>query len=350
MFKRIMFIVLIFLAIVIAAALIIGASISGPKYKGDASDHFDGKKFFTPGAKPPEGFGGVLKWMTNRERGEWTEDLNPAYGPHPLAHEEENIRITFINHSTFLIQVDGLNILTDPIFSKRASPFDWAGPKRMRLPGIRFEDLPRIDAVLISHNHYDHLDIATLRTIFGGHHPKFITPLGVKAFLENESITGVTDLDWWEKIQLPNALTVQAVPAQHFSGRGFLDRDATLWCGYVLKTSKGSIYFAGDTGYHPTMFKEIGEKTGAIKISLIPIGAYKPYWFMSPVHTSPEDAVKVHLDLKSQNSVGIHFGTFPLADEGYAEPVNDLTVALEKHNVDPTAFVTLKQGEVKVFE
>jgi L-ascorbate metabolism protein UlaG (beta-lactamase superfamily) len=350
MFKRIMIIVLTFLAIVVAVILISGGIFSGPKYQGKASDHFDGKKFFTPGGQKPEGLGGVLKWMTNRDRGHWTEDMNAAYGSHPLAYEKENIRITFINHSTFLIQVDGLNILTDPIYSKRASPMSWAGPKRMRLPGIRFEDLPRIDAVLISHNHYDHLDISTLRTIFGAHHPTFITPLGVKALLDNESISNVTDLDWWERKQLTDSVTVQAVPAQHFSGRGLFDRDATLWCGYVIKTSKGSIYFAGDTGYHPTMFKEIGEKSGPIEISLLPIGAYKPYWFMSPVHTSPEDAVKAHLDIRSQNSIGIHFGTFPLADEGHDDPINDLKIALDKHNVGTDKFVTLKQGEVKIFE
>lgn len=345
-----MLISLVLLTIVIATILLVGISISGPKHDGQVSDHFDGQKFFTPGGRKPEGFGGVLKWMTNRERGEWKEDMSPAYGTHPLARENENIRITFINHSTFLIQVDGLNILTDPIYSERASPFGWAGPKRMRLPGIKFEDLPRIDAVLISHNHYDHLDLPTLRTIFGGHHPKFITPLGVKGLLDKESITNVTDLDWWQEFQLADSVRVTAVPAQHFSGRGFFDRDATLWCGYVIKTSKGSIYFAGDTGYHPTIFKDIGERFGPIKISLVPIGAYKPYWFMSPVHTSPEDAVKVHLDLKSQQSIGIHFGTFPLADEGYAEPVNDLASALSKYQVSQDAFLTLKQGEGRIFE
>ncbi|HEY0652325.1 MAG TPA: MBL fold metallo-hydrolase [Chryseosolibacter sp.] len=350
MFKRIMLIVLSFLVITVAVVLISGALFSGPKYQGKASEHFDGQKFFTPGAEKPAGFGSVVKWMTNRERGAWTEDMTPAYGAHPLAHEKENIRITFINHSTFLIQVDGLNILTDPIYSLRASPLTFAGPKRMRLPGIKFEDLPRIDAVIISHNHYDHLDLPTLRTIFGGHHPKFITPLGVKALLENESITNVTDVDWWEAVPVSDSVTITAVPAQHFSGRGLFDRDATLWCGYMIKTSKGSIYFAGDTGYHPTLFKEIGQRSGPVRVSLVPIGAYKPYWFMSPVHTSPDDAVKVHLDLKSKQSIGIHFGTFPLADEGYNDPVNDLTSALKKHNVSPANFVTLKQGEVMIFE
>lgn len=342
--------VILFLALAVAVIVIVGASISGPKYQGSATDHFDGKKFFTPNAREPEGFNGMLKWMLNRDRGAWTEDLTPSYGTRPLAFEKDNIRITFINHSTFLIQVDGVNILTDPIYSKRASPFDWAGPKRMRLPGIKFEDLPRIDAVLISHNHYDHLDIQTLRTIFGAHHPKFITPLGVKALLDAETITGATDLDWWQQADLKNAVSVTAVPAQHFSGRGFFDRDATLWCGYTIKTSKGVLYFAGDTGYNDKLFKDIGEKSGPIKISLLPIGAYKPYWFMSAVHTSPEDAVKAHIDLKTQHSIGIHFGTFPLADESYDDPVRDLSNALAKYNVRESEFVTLERGEVKIFQ
>ena len=345
-----MIIVVLFLVLAVAVIFIVGASISGPKYSGKASEHFDGKKFFTPNARKPEGLGGLLKWMLNRDRGAWTEDLTASYGARPLAFENDNIRITFINHSTFLIQVDGVNILTDPIYSKRASPFNWAGPKRMRLPGIRFEDLPRIDAVVISHNHYDHLDIQTLRTIFGANHPKFITPLGVKALLDDEKIAGATELDWWQQAELKNSVSVTAVPAQHFSGRGFFDRDATLWCGYTIKTSKGTLYFAGDTGYNENIFKEIGAKSGPIKIALIPIGAYKPYWFMSAVHTSPEDAVKIHLDLKSQNSIGIHFGTFPLADEGYDDPVKDLTAALAKYNIRESEFVSLERGEVKIYE
>lgn len=350
MFKRIMIIAGILFTVAFATIVIAGAVFSGPKHDGEISDHFDGKKFFTPGGRKPEGFGGVLKWMLNREQGEWAEDMTAPNSQHPLSREKEDIRITFVNHSTFLIQVDGLNIITDPIYSRRASPVSWAGPKRMRLPGIKFEDLPRIDAVIISHNHYDHLDMPTLRTIFGGHHPKFITPLGVKALLDSESISNVTDLDWWQQTVLTDSVSIQSVPAQHFSGRGFFDRDATLWCGYVIKTTKGSIYFAGDTGYHPTMFKEIHEKTGPLKVSLIPIGAYKPYWFMSPVHTSPEDAVKVHMDLNSQNSIAIHFGTFPLADEGHDDPANDLGLALEKYNIEPAKFVALKQGEVKIFK
>jgi L-ascorbate metabolism protein UlaG (beta-lactamase superfamily) len=343
-------IVFIILGILLLTILFAANALSAPRYRGPISDHFNGKEFFTPYGKQPAGFTDVLKWMTNRKKGEWKENLSANYGVRPLTFEKDPIRITFINHSTFLIQVDGVNIITDPVYSKRVSPFSWAGPKRMKLPGIRFEDLPRIDVVLLSHNHYDHLDLQTVRTLFGAHHPTFITPLGVKAFLEQEKIKGAIELDWWQMHQLKNSTRVQAVPAQHFSGRGLFDRNATLWCGYTLQTSKGIIYFAGDSGYNDFIFKEIAEKVGSIKVSILPIGAYKPYWFMSAVHTSPEDAVRAHIDLQSQNSIASHFGTFPLADEGEDDPRKDLAIALNKYNINDGTFLALKEGEFKVYE
>lgn len=344
---------LFILVLIIIASLVpfaVGFSLSAPKYKGPLSDHFDGKKFRNPGNVRPQQLRDVFKWMMNRRRGKWIEDKSENYGKRPLDHEKNGIRITFINHSTFLIQVDGLNIITDPVWSARVSPFTWAGPKRMRLPGIKFENLPRIHAVLVSHNHYDHLDIPTMRLIFGAHHPQIITPLGVKQFLDNERIAGSQDLDWWQQAKLSDSVTVQSVPAQHFSARGAFDRDATLWCGYMLKTSKGNIYFAGDTGYNDKTFKEIGDRTGQIRVSLIPIGAYKPEWFMSPIHVSPDEAVKIHMDVKSRFSIGTHFGTFPLADEAQNDPINDLKIALTKYQVNEETFITMREGEVQVFE
>jgi L-ascorbate metabolism protein UlaG (beta-lactamase superfamily) len=343
----------IFLFILIAIVLLItlsGVLLAAPRYKGPVTDHFDGKRFINPNGVPAKGVYEVLKWMMSRKRGPWTEITSSDHGKHPLDHFRDGIRITFINHSTFLIQVDGLNILTDPVWSKRTSPFTFAGPKRMRPPGIRFEDLPRIHAVLLSHNHYDHLDLATMRMIFGGHHPQIITPLGVKAFLDQQKIAGAADLDWWDERPLNQTVKVQSVPAQHFSGRGSTDRDATLWCGYMITTSRGKIYFAGDTGYNNKTFKEIGERCGDIEVSLIPIGAYKPAWFMSPIHVSPEEAVQIHLDVRSKVSIATHFGTFPLADDGYDEPVNDLKLALAKHNLTTDDFIAMKEGEARVFE
>jgi L-ascorbate metabolism protein UlaG (beta-lactamase superfamily) len=350
MLRKIMISIAILLVGVPLLAFAIGAFLSAPSYKGKVSDHYDGKAFFNPHRNVVQGFSDVLKWMLNRKSPKWPSASSPAYGKRPLDSEREFIRITFVNHSTFLIQVDGLNILTDPIWSQRASPFTWAGPKRTKYPGIKLEDLPRIHAVLVSHNHYDHLDIETMRILFGGHHPRVITPLGVKAFLDSEGVTGATDLDWWQESPLSDSVVVQAVPAQHFSGRGMSDRNQTLWCGYVIKTSRGNIYFAGDTGYNTSDFKSIGDKVGPMRISLLPIGAYLPRWFMSPVHVSPDEAVLIHQDVKSMKSIGMHFGTFPLADEGPGQAERDLNDALQKHGVARDQFITLVEGEVLIVE
>lgn len=331
-------------------ALVLGALFSAPAHRGIASDHFDGRRFTNYDGTKAHGGAALFRWMMNREPGQWEEDLREDYGKHPLRHFRDGIRITFVNHSTFLIQVDGINILTDPVWSKRVSPVSWAGPKRMRLPGIRFEDLPPIHVVAISHNHYDHLDIPTMRLLAGGHHPRIVVPLGVKSFLEKEGMANVSEIDWWGEQDLGNGVTLKAVPAQHFSGRGMFDRDATLWCGFVLKTSAGSIYFAGDTGYNARMFQDIAEKAGPIRFALLPIGAYKPEWFMSPIHTSPKEAVKIHLDLAPEKSIATHFGTFPLADDGRDDPVIDLRAALAERGVSDDDFLVMKEGEYQVFE
>jgi L-ascorbate metabolism protein UlaG (beta-lactamase superfamily) len=331
-------------------AFIVGVLFSGPRYRGPRSDHFDGSRFFNPAGVKAKGGLQVLKWMINRKRGIWKEDLTENYGKHPLAHFKDGIRITYINHSTFLIQVDGLNILTDPVWSERVSPFTWLGPKRAKLPGIRFGDLPHIHLVLLSHNHYDHLDLNTMRTLFGAHHPRIVAPLGLKKFLDRHYIAGATEMDWWEEIALDGKVSIQAVPAQHFSGRGMLDRDATLWCGYVLKTTAGNVYFAADTGYNTATFKDVGKTCGPFRVSMLPIGAYKPGWFMSPIHVSPDESVKIHRDLGSAVSIAMHFGTFPLADDGCDEPVTDLRKAMQKHQLEADEFIVLKEGEFIVFE
>jgi len=326
----------------------VGYFISGPKYKGPVSDHFDGRRFINPGSIKAKGFREVLKWMVAREQGEWKE-VPAGHGEKPASHFDNGIRITFVNHSTFLIQVDGVNILTDPVFSERTSPVQWAGPRRMRPPGILLEDLPAIDVLILSHNHWDHLDIAAVKKIHALHHPKIITPLGVKAFLDREGVTGAKDIDWWQEVEINTLLKIQSVPAQHFSGRGTFDRDATLWCGYVIHRRGGNIYFAGDTGYNDQTFKEIGERCAPIQVALLPIGAYKPRWFMSPIHCSPEEAVKIHREVRSKNSIATHFGTFPLADDGQTEPVAELNKALQEAGIDSETFLVLKEGVPREF-
>jgi len=340
-----------FLSVVVAFLIIVnvlGSVLSGPRYSGPVTDHFNGQRFLNIGGAQAKGPFDALKWFLTRKRGEWKE-FNDTDGPKPVARIESGFKITFVNHSTFLIQVDGLNILTDPIWSERASPFSFMGPKRMRPPGIDLKDLPPIDVILLSHNHYDHLDLATLKNILKDHRPRIFTPLGVKVFLDKKGITVTKDLDWWNEYPLNEQLKIMATPAQHFSSRGTNDRDGSLWCGYMIKRKEGNIYFVGDTGYNNTIFKDIGERFSPIQVALIPIGAYKPQWFMSPIHCSPAEAVQIHIELTSQKSIAAHFGTFPLADEGQDEPLNDLRQALQEKNINPEDFIALKEGEGKLF-
>lgn len=336
-------------AFIVGSFFVIGFIISAPTHQGEITDHFDGKKFINPGNAKAKGLSDVFQWMMQRQQGPWTEIKNNKYGEKPEAAVANGVKVTFVNHSTFLIQIDGKNLLTDPVWGERTSPFSFAGPKRMKQPGIRFEDLPKIDFIILSHNHYDHLDIATVKNIYKIHQPKIITPLGVKAFLDNHQITSSTDLDWWQEFTLSDSLTIQSVPAQHFSGRGIMDRDATLWCGYIIKNHRGNIYFAGDTGYNEFTFKEIGKRCAPISVALIPIGAFKPAWFMSPIHCSPAQALQIHFDVYASQSIATHFGTFPLADDGEDEPQTELAKAMKQANLAPEKFIILKEGEGRLF-
>ncbi len=344
-----MFVFLAFLALFLAVAFGTGYFISAPKYQGPVSGHFNGSTFMNPKGLQAKGFLDVLKWSVQRERSSWNPVTDAEYGPAP-PKKTHSVRITFINHSTFLLQVDGVNILTDPVYSERVSPFQWAGPKRFRPPGIRFEDLPPVDYVVISHNHYDHLDENTVKRLYRQHQPQFITPLGVGAYLKTLGIPTAHDLDWWQEYPVNDSLNIQSVPAQHFSGRGLGDRDATLWCGYAIKRPNGNLYFAGDTGYNTATFKEIGNKSGPFALSLIPIGAYNPKWFMSSIHVSPAEALQIHRDVQSRKSIAIHFGTFPLADDGQEEPVNDLQKARKEQGIFAEEFMVMKEGESFLLE
>lgn len=335
-------IISIVLGVLVLSFLGIGIWTSAPAYKGAVSNHFDGKKFFNGPGYEEMGFTQLIKWMTSRKLGEWTElsEDEITFGPKPADRINDSTQvITYVNHSTFLIQTDNLNILTDPVYSERVSPFSFAGPKRMRPPGIRFQDLPSLDVVLLSHNHYDHLDIATLKRIKEKFDPLFITPLGVDLYLKKQGFSKTVSLDWWEETSVTDSVEIAAVQAQHFSSRGPFDRDKTLWAGFVIKSQKGNIYFAGDTGYN-NFFTEIGERYAPIKTSLIPIGAYIPRWFMSPVHVDPAQAIQIHKDLKSEFSIGMHYGTFPLADDGLDDPINDFNKVVGEEK-----FVLVGEGE-----
>jgi L-ascorbate metabolism protein UlaG (beta-lactamase superfamily) len=336
----ILFAIILFVAI----SLGIGIVISGPVYHGPVSDHFDGRKFHNFGNVRAKGLIDVIRWMATRKRGKWQRDVTNGHMQALPSNVEHDIRVTFINHTTFLIQTAGVNILLDPIYSERASPFSWIGPRRIRTPGIGLQHLPKIDYVILSHNHYDHLDLPTLKILDTKDKPSYVVPLGVDALLKKHDLQNVRELDWWQISSLSEGLSIQSVPAQHFSGRGTLDRDKTLWCGYVIRGPVGSLYFAGDTGYHEELFKIIGVRSGSIDLAIIPIGAFKPEWFMSPIHCTPEQAVQIHLDVNSRQSIASHFGTFPLGDDSQADPLVALDAACKKNNLD-TTFIALKEGE-----
>ena len=261
---------------------------------------------------------------------------------------ENGIRATYINHATILIQVDGLNILTDPIWSERASPVTFAGPKRIRAPGIEISDLPEIDLVLISHNHYDHLDTATLRQLRQQQNkePVIVSGLGNAALLRSLGYDQAIELDWSDSSSVEGA-TVHFVECQHRSARGVFDQMRTLWGSFVIETSEGNIYFAGDTGYSPH-FKEQGERFGSFALSILPIGAYEPRWFMKDIHLNPAEAVKAHIDLNSKQSLGMHFGVFQLTWEPVDQPVTDLDTALQANQIDAGRFWALEPGQARV--
>ncbi len=296
-------------------------SIASRTYHGPSSDHFDGVRFFSTGTGVaatvhPKQRRSVWVWLFTRSRGEWKKRaVVPAIPP---GRVHEGILVTYINHATVLLQFSGINILTDPVWSYRASPFSFMGPIRYAEPGVKFVDLPPIDIVLISHNHYDHMDIATLRTLNKKYAPKIFTGLGNAAYLERKGIAGAKDMDWWDEM-LCNSIGVVCVPARHFSSRSLSDRNYTLWCGFILKTAYGNLYFAGDTGFG-SFVDDIAARFAPVTLSLLPIGAYDPAWMMQPVHTNPDEALRMHDILHSAHSVGIHHGTFRLTDEPQDEP------------------------------
>lgn len=305
---------------------------------------YDGKKFQNLQPFPEKSLWPVVKWFLTADKKPWPEQIPIEKKEHykaPLKPGE--MRVTFINHASFLIQTSAGNILTDPIYSERASPFSFMGPKRVHEPGIAFEDLPQIHWVVVSHNHYDHMDLDTLQKLNEKFHPEFLVPLKNKTYLEEKKIENIKELNWWEFTE-SKGLKITLVPSQHWSARGLTDRREALWGSYHFQISEQSLYFAGDTGYGPH-FKMVYEKLGAPDLSLLPIGAYEPRWFMKDQHMNPDDAVLAHLDLKTAQSIGLHFGCFQLADDGPNDGIEDLNKSLDTHKVARESFITLKPGD-----
>ncbi len=333
---------------VTAIAAVLGAIlertvIAGPHYRGPESDHFDGKRFSNLEPTLHES-GGLIRWMLNREKGPWREWVDDPPGAKPPERVTGGkVRVTFVNHATMLVQMDGVNLLTDPIWSERCSPFRFAGPKRHRNPGIRLEDLPPIDAVLVSHNHYDHLDLPSLRTLQSKHRPRIITPLGNDVLMARGGVEGAKALDWWQSEPLKDGVQVTVVPAQHFCARAISDRDRTLWGGFVISGPSGNVYFAGDTGWGGH-FAKIRERFGSIRIAMLPIGAYLPRWFMKPVHISPFEMLDAHMALGATTSIPMHYGTFHLGDDGEMQPLEDLQRAMKMKQVSNITILGFGEG------
>jgi L-ascorbate metabolism protein UlaG (beta-lactamase superfamily) len=311
------------------------------------SDHCDGRHFFNPGpSRPSRGLMQVLRWrFRSEQRAAWPDGIaNPVFPPPPAKVGPDSVAITFINHASFLIRLPGVVVLTDPIFSERCSPVSWAGPKRARPPGIALADLPRPDVVLLSHNHYDHMDFPTLRTLQARHAPRFVTTLGNARILAKLGIVA-TELDWWQDARA-GPLRITATPARHFSARSPFDRNRTLWGGFMMSVGAGSVLFGGDSGAGPH-WGDIRTRLGTPDVALLPIGAYEPRWFMAAVHMNPAEAMEAHLALGARRSVGMHFGTFHLTDEPIDEPLLALDAAGQAAGVD--TFGTLGFGETGVY-
>lgn len=319
-------------------------------YSGPPSDHFDGTLFFNPDGQMPGRFTDLLKWQLSGERSKW-----PAANPSPFEPTEpaaridgDGLRLTMVGHATLLIQVAGFNILTDPVWSPRVSPLSFAGPRRVNAPGIAFSQLPPIDLVLVSHNHYDHLDLATLKRLKAKHDPLVLTPLGNDAIIDS-AVPGMrmTAHDWGERVEITNDIAVHVEPVHHWSARGARDRRMALWAGFVVETPAGKIYFAGDTGFHGgANYRLMAEKHGGFRLAILPIGAYEPRWFMAPQHQNPEEAVQGMQLCNAAHAAGCHWGTFHLTDEPIDEPVQKLAEALKAKGVPHERFRALRPGEI----
>lgn len=341
-------------ALVVATTAALVSCQTNKPMPNDSNTHHTAEGFrnnYPSGTGPRASF---WKWQWER----WRDGLpkTPEGGYHfpvqqpdvaKLKANRSEPTLTWIGHATFLLQLGGVNILTDPHLTERASPLSFAGPKRVTPPGLTFEQLPHVDAVVISHNHYDHLDRGTVQRLAAqaGGPPRFFVPLGLKAWMAGEGIQNVTELDWWQASEL-DGVRFTLAPVQHWSARSLNDRNETLWGGWVVEHPQFRFFFAGDTGYSAD-FKDIGARFGSFDLAALPIGAYEPRWFMQVMHINPEEAVQIHRDLRARHSVAMHWGTFVLTDEMLDEPPRKLAEARAAAGISPEAFFLMQHGETR---
>ncbi len=317
-------------------------------YDGPVSDHFDGTYFFDKDGSPPKKLWDVLRWQATRSPAKWPERAPSPYSDTPPAQVTgSKVRFSYAGHASWFIQTAGLNILVDPVWSDRASPFAAIGPKRVNDPGIAFDKLPAIDVVLVSHGHYDHLDVRTLSKLAAKFSPRVITPLGNDVTMTStDANIRAEGFDWHQRVEIGNGVAVTLVPTRHWSARGLFDRNKALWASFVLETPAGKIYLVCDSGYGDgSHFRRVRDAHGPIRLATLPIGAYEPRWFMREMHMNPEDAVKALADCGAAQALAHHHGTFQLTDEAIDQPVADLAVALDAAKVPREKFVALKPGQ-----
>ena len=326
-------------------------SRENPYYQGPESAHFDGLRFHLGPLTRDKSRSDLIAWRFGGERAAWPASFpSPHRDTPPQRVEGEALRVSYVGHASVLIQTHGVNLLVDPVWSERASPVSFAGPKRVNDPGIAFEDLPPIDAVLVSHNHYDHLDLATLTRLGGNVGTRFIAPLGNDAIMgEGVGVQRAEAYDWGARVEVGRGVFVHFEPAYHWSARGVLDRRMALWCAFVIETPSGSIYHVADTGFGDgAIFQRMREKHGGFKLAILPIGAYAPRWFMRDQHVDPEEAVRIMKICGAERALAHHWGTFQLTDEPIDEPPQKLAEALQRENIPQERFAALQPGAVLV--
>jgi len=314
-------------------------------YQGPVTDHFNGVRFFNPGGTAPNGLGDLLRWRFRGTRAPWP-DVVPLANPARPAARVADLTVTMVGHATLLIQTAGMNVLTDPVWSDRASPFNFAGPKRVTQPGIAFEDLPPIDAVLLSHSHYDHLDIQTLRRLKAAHDPVVVTPLGNDTILHDSGLDLRCEVrDWGGDVGLDH-LRIHFEPCHHWSARGMNDRSMALWSSFVIDGPAGKILHIGDTGFDDGKpYRDLPARFGPLRAAIVPVGAYEPRWFMRGQHQNPDEAVQGFKLSGARFGIGHHWGTFQLTDESREAPLSALDSALELHGIASERFRPMAAGE-----
>ena len=322
-------------------------SACGSTWQGPSTPHFDGSRFSNPGHTKDSSVTGYLWLRLTGAQATWPDRVPVAPEPPPPPRVDDgSARITFIGHATVLIQVAGLNILTDPVWSERASPFSFAGPKRVQAPGVAFDALPKIDVVLISHNHYDHLDLATLQRLDARDQPQVIVPLGNQARVAGAMpASRVSEHDWGDSVALNGGAWVHLEPMLHGSGRSPFDQQATLWAAYVVQAGPIKIYHVGDAGYGDgAVYRATGRKYGGFDLAILPMGAYEPTSFMADSHMAPADAVKLMNDVRARRAMAHHFEAFQLGFEAYDAPRKDLQAALQAAQLPEARFLAPKPG------